>query len=240
MMGTKQRLRLAGFSLIEVMVATLLMGMMGVLLMTSLRSSADAKDNIEATSGRYQLVRQAMSRMAREISMAFLSRDINKNEAVVITQFKGSKEQLFFSAFGNVIMQKDAAQSDQQVLGYFIAKDKTGKQSLMRSHVANLNLDVEKGGKPQVLVPDVIKIEFSYYDEKFDRWEEKWISDPSDIAKQDPASIMNEGVRRGDEPKLWKLPAFVKVSLTVKMAENDEMTWVTQTKIPMQQPLNLE
>src|SRR5688572_5772506 len=112
-----------GFSLIEVMVATVLMGMMGALLMVSINSSVNAKEAVEEISGRYHLVRQAMSRMAREISMAYLSKNINITEPAFVTQFKGNKDSLYFSAFGNVVRQKDSKQSDQQVIGFYLGTD---------------------------------------------------------------------------------------------------------------------
>ena len=109
-----------GFTLIEVMVATVLLGMMGVLLMYSLNSSITAKDTVDEISLRYQMVRQALARMSREISMAYLSKNIALSEPSFVTQqFKGSQHRLFFSAFGNIVHQRDAKQSDQQVIGYY-------------------------------------------------------------------------------------------------------------------------
>lgn len=230
-----------GFSLIEIMVATFLLAMLGLLMMNSLRSSVNAKESIEEIATRYHLARLALSRMSREISMAYLSRNISPIDPVFVTQFVGTKNSLYFSAFGNVITQKDAVQSEQQVLGFFLKDDKNGGTSLMRSHHPNLNLDVTKDGRAEVLCPKVTKLEFQYYDEKFQRWDTAWTSDPKEIGK---SSDMNEDgaqtARRVDGHKLLRLPSMVKISLTVKMSDSEEMTWVSATKIPMQQPMNLE
>lgn len=231
-----------GFTLIEVMVATVLLGMMGGGLMMSINSSIKAKDMVEEISGRYQVVRQAMSRMAREISMAYLSKHINVSEPAFVTQFKGKKDSLFFSAFGYVVRQKDAKQSDQQVIGFFLATDKDGHQSLMRRVHPNLNLDVEKGGRSQVLCPKVSKLEFSYFDSRFEKWDETWIADPTLMAAQGPPAAQQKGEEKeaGENlPKPWRLPGFVKISMTVQMDEGSEMTWVTETEIPIQDPLDL-
>jgi general secretion pathway protein J len=234
---------LRGFSLIEVMVAVVLMGMMGSLLMTSINSSLKAKDTVEEISGRYQVVRQAMSRMAREISMAYLSKHINVTEPAYVTQFKGKSESLYFSAFGNVVRQKDAKQSDQQVLGYYLAQDKSGQQSLMRRNHPNLNLDVLKEGRAQVLCPKVSKLVFSYYDDRFDRWEESWSADPLQMAAQGRLEGQDKAEEKGSGsgslPKPWRLPRFVKISMTVEMAEGVEMTWISEAEIPIQEPLDL-
>lgn len=236
---------LRGFSLIEVMVATVLMGMMGALLMTSINSSIKAKDTVEDVSSRYKVVRQAMARMAREISMAYLSKHINVAEPAFITQFKGKSDSLYFSAFGNVVRQKDAKQTDQQVLGYYLAPDKQGQQALMRRHHANLNLDVEKGGRAQVLCPKVNKLVFSYYDDRYERWEEGWFADPLAMAAQDKLvgrdnkENPEEKSNSGSLPKPWRLPRFVKISMTVEMSDGVEQTWISEAEIPLQEPLEL-
>ena len=61
-----------GFSMLEILIAAGLMGIMGALMVTSLSSSMDVKDAVETASDQYHLVRQGMSRMVREISMAYL------------------------------------------------------------------------------------------------------------------------------------------------------------------------
>lgn len=231
-----------GFTLVEVLVATFLMGLMGALLMTAMNSSIKAKDTVEEVSGRYHLVRQAMSRMAREISMAYLSKHMNFGDPAYMTQFKGRKDSLYFSAFGNVVHQKDAKESDQQVIGFYLATDKNGQQSLMRRAQPNLNLNVEKGGLAQVLCPKVSKLEFMYFDNRYKKWDESWVADPTLFAAQGHIEEQQktEGEREtGPVPKPWRLPSFVKIIMTVEMQEGYLMTWVTETEIPIQEPLDL-
>lgn len=242
----KESLRRArGFTLIEVMVATVLLGLMGALLMTTINSSVNAKEAVDEISGRYHLVRQALTRMAHEISMAYLSKHINVLEPAYVTQFKGQKDQLFFSAFGNVVRQKDAKQSDQQVIGFYLGTDREGKQSLMRRAHPNLNLDVEKKeGHAQVLCPNVSKLEFHYYDGKDGEWNEVWVSDPLLLTNQgqidERLGREAKELARANTPKQWRLPSYVKITMTVEMAQGTEMTWVTQTEIPIQDPLDLK
>ncbi len=235
----------AGFTLIEVMVATVLMGMMGLLLMMSINSSIRAKDSVEHISQRFHEVRQAMSRMSREISMAYLSKHMNINETAYVTQFKGEKDKVFFSAFGHVVRQKDAKESDQQVLGFYLATDKNGQQSLMRRIYPHLNLDVTKDGRAQILCPNVSKLEFKYFDSRFEKWQESWSSDPAAmvILGQNSGSLQKDA-KKGEEadntPKPWQLPGFVKISMTVDMGDGNTVTWLSETEIPVQDPLELD
>lgn len=242
-MMTSQKKIWRGFSLIEVMVAMVLLALMGLLLMQSLNSSVRAKDEAENISGRFQEARQAMARMSRDISMAYLSKNMYSLEPNYITQFKGRKNSLFFSAFGHVVRQKDAKESDQQVLGFYLAEDKKGQQSLMRREHPNLNLDVEQGGKSQVLCSNVSKLEFSYYDDRLNKWEETWIADPSASQGQAPATnkaaLGKEGEEQKETPKIWRLPAAVKITMSVVMEEGHEMNWVSEVGIPVQEPLDL-
>lgn len=230
---------LKAFSLIEIMVATLLLGIMGSILYSSINASINAKDNIEKISLRYQLVRQAMSRMAREISMAYLSKHINKNEPVFITQFRGYHNKIFFSAFGNTVRQRDQKQSDAQTLGFFLGTDKEGRTSLMRRYHANLGLDVEKGPSlTQVLLPDVVLLEFFYFDDRYNKWEEEWFSDPSALAQSSPFADAQKADKMAEDQKAWRLPTMIKIVITAKMP-TEEKKWVTATEIVVQKPLDL-
>lgn len=229
----------SGFSLIEVMVATVLLGLMGALLMTSINSSVNAKDMVEKTSLGYQLANQAVARMTREIALAYLSKNINLSDPIYVTQFKGKKDRLFFSAFGHVVRQKDAKQSDEQVLGFYIGTDKSGKTSLMRRFSANLNKDVEKGGTAQVLCPDVATLEFSYYDNKQNKWAESWLADPLQSlgAGLDLANADNKDAGANSHKGL-RLPSFVKISLTVEI-NGVAKTFIGEAEIPIEESLDL-
>lgn len=236
-------MRLRGFSLIELMVSMVLLALMGVLLMTSVNSSITSKESIEEISDRYHVVRAALSRMSREISMAYLSKHINLSDPAYITQFKGRRTKLFFSAFGNVVRQKDAKESDEQVIGYYLAQDKNGVQSLMRRHQANLNLDVEKGGRSQVLCPNVSKLEFFYYDGSSNKWDEEWIADPSSLVLAGSLGQVSNQPSRGDygqQPKVWRLPQAVKIEMTVEMTKGNTIKWVSESQVQLKEPLDLK
>ena len=137
---------LAGFSLLEVLIAASLMAIIGALLLTSLSSSLDAKEAVESTSDRYHVVRQAMGRMTRELSMAYLSKHRDAPELRAKTGFKGEAERVDFTAFGGVSLKQDAKQSDQRELSFFIGVDPENQASaLMRREQKNPGLDIDEG-----------------------------------------------------------------------------------------------
>lgn len=224
--------KINAFSLIEIMIASLLLAMMGVIIMTSFNSSIKAKDNIESISNNFHLARQAINRMGKEVSMAYLSKNLNTLEPAYLTQFKGYKDKLYFSAFGNVVRQKGAKESDQQVIGYFLANDKNGILSLMRAYQPNLNLDVEKITNYQVLCPNVKKIEFSYFDNRTEKWDDNWLSDTKSLQA---GSNMNSGI----SGKILVLPSKVKISLITEISAGNEINFISEVEIPMTSPLDL-
>lgn len=136
--------------------------------------------------------------------------------------------------------QKDAKESDEQVLGYYLALDKQGNQALMRRMHPDLNTDVEHGGRSQVLCPNVTKLEFSYYDKTIDQWLDTWLADPT---MQPNAGnirpVPKEEGKANDATRSLRLPSVVKITMTVLLEENREMTWVSMAEIAMQDPLDL-
>ena len=209
-----------GFSMLEILIAVGLMGIMGALMVTSLSSSMDVKEAVEETSDQYHLIRQSMSRMVREISLAYLSSHRNALEPKVNIQFRGESSQLDFVAMGHVVRKMNAKQSDQQEIAYFLGEDdRTGKQALMRRHQPNPDLEFEEGGRVQTLCPRVTDLIFSYWDNVTEDWKEEWDTEES--------------------ATLNRLPDRVRIEMKVLMEDGTEQQFMTQSKILMTKPLRL-
>jgi type II secretion system protein J len=207
------------FSLLEILIASSLLALIGALLAQSLSSSIDAKDMIETTSNRYQVVRSAMSRVVDELSMAYLSnhRPGGTNEIRAITGFKGERDRVDFTAFGYVPRVEDEKRSDQRQLSYFLDTDpRTKTKSLIRREQANLDDEFDEGGREQTLLPDVRELEFEYWDQTKEEWAEKW-----DAA--------------GDE--VDRLPPRVRIKVVAVMDDGREQTFTTQSRLWMITPL---
>lgn len=206
------------FSLIEILVAASLLAIVGGLLLTSLSSSIDAKEQVEATSGRFHLVRSAMSRMVDEMAMAYLSGHHAQSEPRTETGFLGERDSLKFTGFGYVPRVADEKKSDQRQLAYYLDNDaKTASESLYRREQANLDDDFEQGGRALVLLPGVRELTFEYWDTVKEAWAEKW-----DAA----------GVEHPNE-----LPARIRITMVVAMDNGEEQRFVTQTKLRILKPL---
>jgi general secretion pathway protein J len=209
-----------GFSLIEILIAGALLAIMGVLLMTTLNSSIEVKDRVDVISNRYYLIRQSMSRMTREISMAYISAQKNPNYAVVNTQFKGEKSSLSFVAFGGFVRMKDAKESDQREITYYIQTDiRKGSAALMRKEKVNPTAFIGKEGRVQVLCPNIKSIHFKYWNHQMKNWEDEW---------------RTEGMNARSD-----LPLRVLIEIVAILENKVEQKFVTQTEIMITNPIKI-
>jgi len=210
-----------GFALMEILIATALMAIMGTLMVTTISSSIDAKEEVEKVSDRYHVVRQAMSRMTQELSMAYLSAHRNSFELKVNTQFKGESDQINFVAFGRPVFRANAKNSDQQEIGYTLDyDDRSGGQAIFRRSQANPDLESEEGGRIQTLCPGVSELTFEYWDSVSTDWKEAWDTEETGT--------------------IGRLPERIKIKFTADMGDGIEQTFLTQTKLRMIQPIQFK
>ncbi|MES2504048.1 MAG: type II secretion system protein GspJ [Myxococcota bacterium] len=202
------------FSLIEILIAAALLGMMGVILMSSLTSSIDVRDKAEGISGRHHLIRQALSRMSSEISMAYVSTNRNPN-LVMDTQFKGEKSSVGFVAFGGLQHRQDAKESGEREITYFL---KDG--NLMRREKENPGRTLFETGKARLVCPKVDGLLFKYWNQTTSAWDSQWKTEGKPVADM-------------------SLPSRVRIELTAKLNEDEIEKITTETEIWLTTPIFL-
>lgn len=207
-----------GFSLIEVLIAAALIAALGLALFTLLQEGIRTKRTVDNLSSRYHLARQAMERMANELSMAYLSAHKNAAELMVETNFEGKKDRVAFDAFGNAPFARGAKESDLRELSYFIDRDKkTDKPALMRRVHNNLTLKVGESGDTDVLCPNVKSLEFKYWDDDQKDWTDSWST----------TSV--------DQKKI--LPSRIQITLVSMISEEKEQKFMTQVELWVKKPI---
>ena len=213
-----------GFSLMEILVAAALLAMMGALMWSAFSSTLDAKERIEATAERMDELRIAMSRMANELSTAFISQHFAKDERRTKTIFKegggGIGDRITFTSFANQPLVQDANESDQLVIAYYVDTDPddASHQSLIRRFKRRIDEDPEQGGVEEVLCTNVKEVVFDYWSDSAGEWKESWDT---------------EGL---DTPNI--LPKRVRITMLAKDEQDREIKLSTQTAIPLWQTLN--
>ncbi len=217
-----------GFTLAEVLIAVAILAMIGTLTFGSYSRVLEGRDDAQEIADFYHEIRQAMSRMSREISTAFLSNRMScidpQSRTIFETRSSTHGMRLNFVSFSNVKFIADANVSDQQELSYYVDSDPTEGvkgTALLRRAQANLDNDPDEGGDVEVLATGVQELTFRFYDMKDDRWEDSW-SD-QDLKYRD----------RGPET----LPLFVEIKIKAKDPMNKEQTFITKTRIHIREPL---
>ena len=208
-----------GFTLLEVLIAVAVLGLIGGMTYRQFDQTYDLKARVERAAERDQTVRGALSRMAREVSMAYLSDHYDKKryrERPTRFRLKGrhGDDALLFTSFAHQRLQIDAKESDQAVFEYSLGRDSdSGNTNLYRRVKPVIDEEFERGGERAVLAEDVIKFEVSAWDPKNREWRNDWDSSSTERTGQ------------------VLLPPRVKLSLTIRDESGKDRSFSTQAKI---------
>lgn len=207
----------AGVTLIEMLIVMAIFAMIGTLTYGTFARSVDASERAEKITTHYHYVRQAMQRMSTEISMAFLSAhkdcDEKRTETIFVGQQTRNGMRLDFTSFSHYKIRKDANESDQNELSYYVDDDPEddSRTVLMRREQSRIDDEPDEGGTSDILAENIKELHFEFYDSKEDEWEEEW----------DSTSMDQKG----------RLPTFVSIKLIALDPKGDEETFVTKTRI---------
>lgn len=213
MMGRSQR----GFTLAEVVIALAVLALIGTLTFGVFNQSLNARTQALEITEHYHMVRQAMLRMAREVSMAFVTihKDCEdpRTDSMFVGERSGSSFRLDFTSFGHFKTQADANESDQNELSYFVDTDPedSGRKALFRRSSARIDDEADEGGFEQILARRVLGFEMEFYDDKDDRWIDEW--DTRDSEFRD------------------RLPLFVRLQLKIESPFGEEEEFVTKSRV---------
>jgi general secretion pathway protein J len=204
-------------------VAMTILAIIGALTYGTFARAMDARERAQQITTHYHELRQAMLRMAREISTAFLSRHKDcsdpRTDTLFVTSRQGGGERLDFTSFSHVKIRKDAAESDQNVLSFYLDRDPADpkRTALIRREKRRIDDQPKDGGRAEPLAHDVESLVFEFYDPKNDRWEEEWDSQNLDYKN--------------------RLPMFVKITIKAKDLSGKDEVFTTKTRIYLQRPL---
>lgn len=209
----------SGFTLAEVMIALSILALIGTLTYGVFNRTLSAREQAARITDHYHMVRQAMLRMTREISMAFITpyRDCEdpRTDTLFVGDRRGSSHRLDFTSFGHYKTRADANESDQNEVSYFVDRDPDDNKvkALIRRYSPRIDDEPDEGGVQQVLARNVEGLELEFYDEQDDRWVDEWDSKNLDYRN--------------------RLPLFVKIGLTVTNPAGKEERFTTKARIAL-------
>jgi general secretion pathway protein J len=217
-------------TMIEVLVAMAIVTLMMLAVWRSFSATLTVTEMTVDIQERYSTVRNAMDRMAAELSTAYLSFNRNPAEVRHFTLFEGrgdgQGDSVTFSSFAHLRIRRDAKESDQTVIQYFLERD---PDDLNRTHLYRRETKRLTGDRPEdlrrfapayVLCEDVESLEFEYWDPLRMEWLDEWRTTVAD-----------------GQPD--RLPPRVRIKLGIKNEDREIQYFVTQTFLPMQEKLDL-
>ena len=224
-----QRGRQAGVSLIEVLISMAIMGILMTLVYGGFVQTANNKRRVEQRLDRNHEVTMGIDRIARELSMAFVSAQINADPTLqaMLTAFvvseKGNSSRIDFTSFSHMRLYRDAHESDENELSYFVADhpDDPSRKVLARREQRRIDDKPLEGGEVQILIEDVEEFHIEVLDPQTLEWTGTW--DTTQAAMQ---------------PN--RLPLQVRFTLTVPdwQGSGRDQTFGTRVNLPIQYALN--
>jgi len=221
--------RRSAFTLVEALVAITILGLVTSLVWTGFSQTSRNKRRVEEQVDRYHVIQLVLERMARELSMAYVSAQQNPSPALrtVVTGFVGTDrvraDRIDFTSFSHQRLYRDANESDQNEISYFVTRDPKdrSRRVLARREQNRIDDDPTEGGVVQVMVEDVESFTLEYYDPASGEWLQTWDS-------TQPAMQPN------------RLPLQVKILLEVPdlRKPRETRTFGTRAVIPMTWALN--
>ena len=218
-----------GFTLLEVILAVAVLAVVGTMVYGGFSQTALNKARVEEDVDHSRIVHMALERMARELTMAFVSTHANPSldlrvvETAFIGKNNGKDDRVDFTSFSHRRLYRNARESDQNEISYFVTQhpDDRDVQVLARREQNRIDEDPRRGGKSQILVENIEEFNLEYFDPLLSDWVQAW--DTEDVLAQ---------------PN--RLPTQIRILLSVKdpRRRGETQTFGTRVTIPLTYALN--
>jgi len=218
-----------GFTLLEVILAVSVLALVSTMIYGGFAQTALNKARVEGDIDESRVVHMALERMARELTMAFVSTHTNPSldlrvvETAFIGKNREKEDRIDFTSFSHRRLYRNARESDQNELSYFVTEDPDDPdvKILARREQNRIDDDPQRGGKSQILVENVEEFNIEYYDPLLSEWVQTW--DTEDVLAQ---------------PN--RLPTQVRIRLAVKhpSRRGETQAFGTRVTIPLNYALN--
>ncbi|MBI4043172.1 MAG: prepilin-type N-terminal cleavage/methylation domain-containing protein [Deltaproteobacteria bacterium] len=174
-----------GFTLIEIMIAILIVGFMAMLMGDATRRSFEVRDRLHDKAELFHNVRTLQFLLSRDIRLAYNLPEEKKREEEKEKQpprfsplFKGGKNRVLFSTTSHRRLYEEATESELAIVEYRLEtseEDLELKQVVKREKVF-FDEDPDRGGDEYPVADQLIDLSLKYYDKENDQWSETWDS----------------------------------------------------------------
>jgi general secretion pathway protein J len=188
-------------------------------------SVADAQRFFEAMQERNHEIRVAMNRMAKDLSSAYISgnedKSLDNRRTLLVSKETTPVDELRFSSLGHLTLWANANESEQTLISYHAVRDRedSGKTNLLRRESRRLSNELWESEPAEVdlLLRDVERVAFEYFDPRDNEWQDSWDS-------------------TGADAENGRLPERVRITVTVKNGDR-EVKYTTQARVMLQEEL---
>ena len=219
-----------GMTMIGVMIAVAILAAVMAVGWGSYAISTDHQQRMQEINERIHGVEQAVNRIVRDMSTAFITThgdDESQTEIRYQTGFLGDRKRVDFTSMGYVRMFRDEKVGDQSEISYFVKEmrneDGDLDTYLVRREQAPINDDFTRGGTILPLLDHVISFRLQYWDDSKaemsvgdDGWIDEWDTEKSDYSGRLPSrvriEIEIEDPLGGDEPMLITTQAQIHLT----------------------------
>ncbi len=191
----------AGFTLIEILVAVVLLAIISILVWRAMGGMTSSKERSEKRDGMHRSVAILLDRMTQELGTAvlFTSLDIlgvsasaeQNLKSVFIGVNQGEQDKLTFQSLSHMRYIKDTKESDFSEITYFLEPQEGASGLFILKKREKSPPDTETGEKGRVvtLLEGVKSLSFRYYDAQKLEYSEAWDTTAPDFANRLPRAV---------------------------------------------------
>jgi general secretion pathway protein J len=227
-----QRRDQAGFTLIELLLSITILAFMMMITWSVISGTVFARKNLAERQEREHEIRVATGIMVRDLGSAYLSTNEDQSVLDRRTLFVGKSasvvDDLRFSSMAHRSLWADANESEQTVITYGAEADPDDRSitNLIRREQRRPTSDPgqEEPTEVDLLMRDVERVSFEYYDFKDKEWKEHWDSTQADG-------------ERGRVPTRVRIVIEIASPDAVVGGTGDTIKYTTQARIMLQEEL---
>ncbi|HPW45587.1 MAG TPA: type II secretion system protein GspJ [bacterium] len=192
-----------GFTLLEVLIAVAILGVIMTLIWSSSSQSFRAKERTELRDSVFQNGRVVLRKISDDLAVAFLSKKVAGEGAgseqaaftsgaktFFIGDDQGAQDLLKFTSLSHMRLYKQAKECDQVKISYeVVPSDEPGVYNLIRRADPWLDNTTDVKGKPLVLVEGIREFNLEYYHPAKREWMKTWNSEMVDWSMKLPMAV---------------------------------------------------
>jgi hypothetical protein len=229
----------SGFTLIEVLLVSLLLFFLAFTTFQSVRSTIRSKEIIDASVGKIQEARAALAVMERDIRAAYyytpadfvwlnpgprpnttIDQQVPPPPPPTVTIFQGKATEIFMSSNSHQRMAPDMPQDQQHFVTYQLNGDKLIRAESPRA------VNLKDRESPDTfheftLLEHIDKLTFQYWDMQNEKWTDSWDTEKTETRDQLPEAVKIdlEYTPEDDSVSPNKKPEPIVVSTAIRLAQ---------------------